>query len=791
MSGTTTCTPQPAGAFRRLFARSRRTSEAVASSQPAWLAVVYASTILVSAFLLFQVQPLVSKAILPWFGGSPAVWTTAMLFFQSLLFCGYAYAHLSEHYLAPGVRAVVHLGLIVLAVVLLPIAPDASWKPADSQDPTWRILGLLGVSVGLPYLVLSSTGPLVQAWFSRTYPGRTPYRLYALSNLGSLAALLSYPFVFEPAFALGVQTSMWSWGFGAFAVLCGLGAIGVWRCGREPGPPDGNETVGAWDGAEQRPSGHDEQAAAGTSLRSAPGTLSGSDGKPGAESNGQVDATGASLRSAPGTLAPSSLARPTFAHRGLWLLLPAFASLVLLATTQHVSHDVTPIPLLWVLPLSLYLLTFIICFDHPRWYRRGPMAVATMVLMLLVAGFAELPFDVGFVQELALHFAAMFGICMLCHGELVRLRPDPRYLTLFYLMISAGGALGGIFVCLIAPRVFDTYFEWKIGLVGSYLLAAVLIASELKGRLRAWLDPSRSREPREAWAATIPALTGVVCMAGLLPIYNWQLSGGRPTLAQTRNFFGEASVIERVPEDAPEERDLALISGSIVHGVQFVRVDKRHEPTTYYGRMAGAGRAIEFFRDRDDLRVGVVGLGVGTLAIYARPGQTYRFYEINPEIVRLAETHFTFLQDSPGKVEMVLGDARLSLEREPPQHYQVLVVDAFTGDAIPVHLLTREAVDIYLRHLADDGVLAFHVTNTYLDLIPVVYRLAEAHGLEVAHISTESDWDLAQYGADWMLLTRNAELLESLRPSAAADPPDRKSGPLWTDDYSSLYEILQ
>jgi hypothetical protein len=279
-------------------------------------------------------------------------------------------------------------------------------------------------------------------------------------------------------------------------------------------------------------------------------------------------------------------------------------------------------------------------------------------------------------------------------------------------------------------------------------------------------------------------------MAGLVPIFNWQLADDGPTLAQTRNFFGEASVVERAPHE-PVDHDYALISGSIVHGVQFVIDNKKHEPTTYYGRTAGVGRALAFYQDRADLRVGVIGLGVGTLALYARPGHTYRFYEINPDIVRLAEVHFSFLKDSAGTIEMVLGDARLSMERETPQRFHVLVVDAFTGDAIPVHLLTRESLDIYLRHLTDDGVLAFHVTNTYLDLIPVVYRLAGCHDLQVAHVRTESDYDLSQYGADWMLLTRNAQLLEALGPHSLDDPPSRKSGPLWTDDYSSLWQVIK
>ena len=379
------------------------------------LAVAFAATVLVSAFLLFQVQPLLSKLILPWFGGSPAVWTTCMLFFQVLLFGGYAYAHLSEHVFGRRTRILVHLALIVTGLALLPVAPDVSWKPTAGQDPTWRILCLLTVSVGIPYFVLSSTGPLVQGWFSRAYPGRSPYRLYSLSNAGSLAALLSYPFVFEPMLDAHAQSQCWSWGFALFALCCGCAVISM-------------RHVGSWHAATL-PTG--EQAAPAT--------------------------------------------RPRTRDWLLWIVLPAFASLTLLATTNHVCQDVAVIPFLWVVPLSLYLLSFIICFDHERWYNRFIYGAATLLLTLLVATVRYLPISLSFLQELALCFAAMFGVCMLCHGELVQRRPAARYLTSFYLMIAGGGALGGILVSVVAPLVFHTFFEWKICLVGGYVLAAALV----------------------------------------------------------------------------------------------------------------------------------------------------------------------------------------------------------------------------------------------------------------------------------------------------------------------------
>ena len=396
------------------------------------LAVLYASTIFLGAFLLFQVQPLISRFILPWFGGSPAVWTTCLLFFQTVLFAGYAYAHVSEHYLRPRVRTIVHLALIVAALLTLPITPSDGWKPQDSGHPTARILALLAVCVGLPYFVLASTGPLVQAWFSRTLPGRSPYRLYSLSNFGSLLALLSYPFVVEPALDGSAQSLWWTAGFVLFCLLCG---------------------TACW------------QTAKLCRRRSATGASTG------ANAEIPLDAEAENPQ-------PAYVLRPG-SRRLLWLALPAFASVLLMATTNHVCQDMPPVPFLWVVPLSLYLLSFIIAFDHERWYRRLPYGLAALLAIYLTAGMynpsewgrglvgRRARSDSGSTRTLPgtrrsatnsillCQFSGLFLLCMLCHGELVRLRPPPRYLTSFYLMISAGGALGGLSVSLVAPQVFQ------------------------------------------------------------------------------------------------------------------------------------------------------------------------------------------------------------------------------------------------------------------------------------------------------------------------------------------------
>ncbi len=497
-------------------------------------------TIFLSAFLLFEVQPLLSKYVLPWFGGTPAVWTTCMVFFQTVLFLGYAYAHLSQRVFKPSIQAAVHLLLLGAALAVLPIAPDASWKPAPDQSPTWRILMLLTVCVGLPYFALSTTGPLVQAWFSRTYPKRSPYRLYALSNIGSLLALLSYPFYVEPAFNIGSQARYWTWGFVAFAVLCAVSA-----------------TIAGWFTRGRQPAA--------------------------IETNGQHGA----VEEAP----------PTIGRRLLWLALPALASMMLLATTNHVCQDVAVIPFLWVMPLSLYLLTFIICFDHERWYQRKFFALAAVASLCLVTAVDQLittgaNVSFSFVVELAMYFAALFFLCMVCHGELVRLKPAARYLTSFYLMIAAGGALGGLFVSLAAPVLFSTFFEWKICLiVGCVLAAGTFLGSRSAASLR-----------RLYYLA--PAL--VLLFVGFN--YLSRVESGEAELnISSRSFYGVSRVIERDTDD-PLQRKLLMYSGRIVHGVQFFDQEKHLLPNAYFGPETGCGWAFEFFANRPDLRVGVVGL---------------------------------------------------------------------------------------------------------------------------------------------------------------------------------------
>lgn len=687
---------------------------------------------LLSAFLLFQVQPVISKFILPWFGGSPAVWTTCMLFFQVVLFAGYAYAHLLTRLTLPK-QAIVHSIFVVAALVCLPIDPSPNWKPSGTDDPTLRILLLLLANVGLPYFVLSSTSPLVQVWFSRAVPRGRPWRLYALSNIGSLAALLSYPFLVEPRFDVTWQTWIWS---GVFVLFVGLSLAGVWR----------DRAVA------DTPSSVDNDAATSDE--------------------------------------PVS----RWWHRILWLVLPALGSIALLAATNHVCQDVAVIPFMWVVPLSLYLLTFIICFEHERWYQPVLWAALALIATFAAGGYEKLPSDTkwnwksffsvhidwdevtSFRTELGVAFAAVFFACMVCHGELTRLKPATKRLTEFYLVMSAGGALGGLFVSLLAPRLFTTYLEWPLILIAVFGMATLVLARE------AW----RYRAIWMKW--TFPVIALAIGGAGVWKLQQWGMAV-EPRLERVRNFYGAINIEENW--DPGLEQDYrTLTHGGIVHGLQNLGAGYRTEPVTYYGRQTGVGKALESLKSKPDAKVGAVGMGAGTVACYGMQGHTFRFYEINPEIVRLARQHFTYLSDMEargGRVETILGDARLSLERESNQNFDVLLLDAFSGDSVPVHLLTREAFEIYRRHMKPDGIIVVHVTNSYLSLAPVVEKIAVEMRMHTLRIATEAEGD--HDDTDYVLVTNNEGFL-SIHPAQPPDDVITLEVPVWTDRRHNLFEIL-
>lgn len=746
----------------------------------------YPFTIFCGAFLLFAVQPLVGKYVLPWFGGGPSVWTTCLLFFQTILLGGYLYAHWLTTRLPVRRQTWIHLTLIAVALCTLPVTPGAHWKPEGHENPIWRILLLLTTTVGLPYFILSATGPLIQQWFSVARPGHSPYRLYALSNAGSLLALMSYPFFFEHAFSRHTQSLLWSFGLAGFAV-------GIAVCGFQL-------------------------------LKAAP----------------QAAPT-------PSDLPPPMPIAPL--DRLLWFSLAAVASILLLATTNKLCQDLAVIPFLWVLPLGLYLLSFILCFDHPRWYSRrlfsGLFGAGALVdTYLLFAGHeARLP------QQVIGLSLTLFAACMLCHGELFQLRPEPRRLTAFYLHIAAGGAVGAFIVAVIAPLVFDRYLELHLGLwLLSYLMG--VLAFRHRSIALAWglalgatvaalvvpvLKPLAKPDTRSFSAARdaltafhhehwelLALLIGAVALgfAGKRGIIReWQMRAGhfvmlfsvtlgallvvqirRDTGEATftsRDFYGVLKIFEHNADD-PDLHYSTLVHGVTSHGLQFASPPQSTWPTSYYGEASGVGVAIESLPPLPRRHIGLVGLGTGTVATYGRIGDRVRIYEIDPHVEELARTRFSFLRDTPAEVEVVIGDARLSMEREraehPPQQFDVLALDAFSSDAIPVHLLTAEAFATYLHHLKPDGILAVHTSNRYLDLQPVVENLARHFGMEAIVITDNppaKKWWL--FRTTWVLVTRNPALLASatVRAAKSNNPPSARQVPLWTDDHASVTQILK
>jgi len=793
-------------------------------TRTSWLAINYAVAIFTSAFLLFQVQPLAGKYILPWFGGSPAVWTTCLLFFQTVLFAGYAYAHFSNSWYPARQQALIHLTFVAAAAVvaLVHLLPDATWEPRGNVKPIESILVLLSVSVGLPYFVLSATGPLLQAWFARSFPDRIPYRLYALSNFGSLLALISYPFFFEPTFSLPIQARIWSVGFVISGTLCSYAAWHLWSTKElmpaSPCTPPARQDNRPLHGPRSPLSNREHHRTS----------------NPRKQLSETIRFTDEKKTSAP--------VPPRWFQRLLWLAWPMFGSVMLLATTNLVTTDIAVMPYLWIIPLAIYLLTFIIAFDRPRWYRRAPLAALVLVSIYaaalvhhegvgsanlyelgtpglfysLFAGPESPQYQISSLTFLAVNFLTLFAICMMCHGELVQQRPDPRYLTTFYLLIAGGGALGGVFVTFVAPHVFDTYYEWQLCLIIASLLAIGFL-------LRSVVDLAfgEDNQPRRF---THYALLGVVVLGVFLPAAVMLLDLADflrpPTVAvqlRSRNFFGTLAVLERHRDD-PLKHNFFLRHGSITHGAQFTHPTRRHEPITYYARNSGVARAIDFYRRQlqdSHMRLGVVGLGTGTLAAFADGGDAVVFYEINPAVVEIAESGqwFTYLSDCRQRgahCEIRLGDARLTLRREleqnQPQQYHVLVLDAFSSDAIPVHLLTVEAFELYLAHLsgAQDGVhgsepteaanlhgaIAVHISNRYLDLSPVVLAIAQRYGLHVNRIESGDESKNLTYSADWVILSRNDQLAEELKhfatPMASDVPPI-----LWTDAHSSLFDVLK
>lgn len=756
----------------------------------ALLGLAYAATIFLSAFLLFEVQLIIGKYILPFFGGAAAVWILCLLFFQVLLLVGYTYAHVVSRLPRLPSQGKTHAGVLLGCLVVFvtfwarwetPLTPGLEWMPRPDTNPVWKIFELLAITVALPFLILSTTGPLLQSWHSRCYPDKTPYSLYALSNAGSLLGVLCYPFLVEWTLTTHHQASVWSICFAFFVLLSGAIALQLPRI--------------------------------------------------------------SSPVATPASALPDSARAPKPRSYLMWFALSTCSSVMLLATTNFLCQDIAAIPLLWVLPLGLYLASFILTFASSRWYSRALFWPLYSIVLGLGLKAAYQMQTASALRGIATFSGVLLVVCMICHGELARSKPVVRHLTSFYLMIATGGAAGAIFVALIASQIFRGFWEFPIALLGcGFLLFMAYALEDPRAELRAgvWAvslailiaflvphlavlipmaESSRllSNQSYVAIAALVvlalfflvrPRSTGpgrvlreghfpwqpaaVLGLFGLFGViaYGHTLLGANYVLLQERNFFGVKYVIDGM-------NSVWLQSGNIVHGGELKDPKRRNTPTFYYEKSSGVGLLLDNYprqgsRLAGGLRVGLVGLGVGTLASYGQRQDQFRFYEIDPAVIHLstgAGAYFHFVQDSRAAVTIIPGDARLSLQGEAArgelQDFDVLALDAFSGDAIPVHLLTREALGLYLRHLhGPDSVIAFHITNRYVDLRSVVQALCDFYHLHAVEVQDTN--------ALWVLASQNPAMLRLPHLAEHAPPVVLLRKPvLWTDDYSNLFAVLQ
>jgi hypothetical protein len=726
--------------------------------------VVYTAAIFVSALLLFSVQPLFTKMVLPRLGGSPAVWSVAMVFFQSLLLAGYSYAHFLMRIKNPAVPVAVHLVLLVLALSTLPLSiAEHFGDPPTSGDAFW-LLALFAVSIGLPFFALAANNPLLQAWFVRTgHPAAgDPYFLYASSNIGSFLALLSYPVLLEPMFTLRTQNLLWTAGYGVLiALIAGCGALLL----RSPA-----------------------LAPAGTQAAE--------------------------------TDAPA----PPWILRGRWIFLAAVPSGLLIAVTAHISTDVAAAPLLWVLPLSLYLLTWVLVFQprpllpHKWILLAQPLAIAGVVVLLAVGGEQNLLLTVGG------HQLCFFVIAMACHGELARTRPAAKYLTGFYVALSFGGMVGGLFAGLIAPYTFSWVAEYPILLALAALcrpggaaerlplwsrwylpflavLAVALIGlSYSTGTTSWWLEEHR------VWVAGgIGVLAGLLALAlnasrwkvfasvvvALVLIRLYPADEGR--VITVRSFFGVHKIVI-----TPHGQYHVLMHGTTIHGAQKFENDNgeplkgRPEPITYYHRDGGIGQAISAVRDRKGapLKVAVIGVGSGTLTCAADPGETWKFFEIDQTMVDTARDpkYFSYIENCAPDLKPVIGDARLTFAKEAGGAYDLIIVDAYSSDAIPLHLATKQAMQIYKDKLAPQGAVVMHVSNRHLELASVIVGIADANDLKSWVYSEDSGRDDEYIFATSVVVCAREEgdigKLASSDQWEETEPTENQR--LWTDDYSNV-----
>ena len=675
----------------------------------------YTITIFISAFLAFQVQPLISKYILPWFGGSSSVWLICLLFFQIVLLLAYAYAYFIVRFFNLLWQKIIHSVFLISGLLVLPIIPSEALKPISGQEPTTQIILLLTLTVGLPFFLVASTSPLLQDWFSKSAPKKSPYPLYAISNFGSLLALISFPFFFEPIFARKEYAQSWSALFVLF-VLVSLYVV---------------FTVTHKKTIKEK------------------------------------------LKITP----PKPTAKTWF----YWIALPFLASAMLLGITTQLCLNVAAVPFLWILPLSIYLITFILSFSSFVLYKRKVFIPLLVIITLFLPAFiSSITNNFNIIPQIILFSIILFDVCLIAHSELYKLRPAPQHLTSFYLALSIGGALGGIFVGLIAPLIFTLYWEVYLILFLTCLILFLL-----------YKNNNEFSSIRKKYSAIMYYSLIIFSFIFLLSLYNHYNEYAENSITSERNFYGILNV--RLQESTEENGYKKTLShGTITHGYQFISPEKQGIPTSYYGNDSGVGLAFEILGKEENIRVGAIGLGAGTISAYGKKGDYFKYYEINPAVIELANNEFSYIKNSLADHEIALGDARLTLDSEKSQNFDLLILDAFSSDAIPTHLLTTEAMEIYKKNIKENGVIAFHISNRYLNLLPVVNSLATLYDFESILIASKGN-EKTTFSATWVLVTNNKEILEDktiLEIKEEINIEEINFKP-WTDDYVNLFGVLK
>ena len=695
-----------------------------------WL---YSLTIFLSAFLLFAIQPIIGKYLLPWFGGSASVWSTSLLFFMTLLLGGYIYAHLLTTKMKPKMQILIHLPLLFFGLSAIiffyffwpsPITPSAFWKPDEPLLPVYNLLLILMIAVGSPYFILSSTNSIVQSWVSKIH--NTPYKLYALSNIGSLLAIFLYPLVIEPNLSIVNQAYFWSIGFILFVILMSFSGLFFLK------------------------------------------TLKNKIKQPVSRQN-----NGKELPDA-----------PTNQQYLTWLFLSAFPSMLLIVTTTQLTQSIAAIPFFWLLPLSLYLLSFIFCFSSYNFYLKRTYAII-LIFLLPISIFMWLnSHQISISLHLFFYMATFFLTAMMFHGELYARRPHPQCLTTYYLFITTGGASGAFLINILAPLIFKGYWEFPICLLISLIIPLVIAGFIVEK----WFSKSLIR-----------SVQGAVLLYLTFFVVASVVSGKINSVRQIRNFYGVIAITKQKTK-SKDVYLLKLINGSILHGQQFSAGPSQYLPTTYYVEDSGIGLAINNHPkrlSRHPLKIGVIGLGIGTLAAYCQPQDYFKFYEINPAVIEIADKYFSYLKHCQGKIDIVKGDGRLSMEKEVKENkntkFDIIAVDAFTDDSIPIHLLTKEAIQLYLEQLGNDGILAVHISNRYIDLKPVLKSAAKEFQLTGIVINAKViKYPDRSKQSLWVLLTKNKEVIKTKTISEnGTDLSKAKDINLWTDQYSNIFQLIK